>query len=249
MASWVDDVVPAPGRLLAELYRKLGPGANGLMKGTASDRRSAARLPSVAMPVLSVSAEKDTIAPPAGVDAIRQDRAARRSVAVARRACRHRRRPSGGRRCGSARWSFWARRGASVERSFIHWRGHRICVSEQRQRQAPVSGSRHRLQRRHVGAVHEVLPESAARQLRRAGRRTLEHAALSRLRRFAGDARRRRARQPRRRSARDVVGFSYGGADRAAARLRPSRARPPPRAGRDELRLGLLLGLAGERWP
>ena len=36
MASWVDDVVPAPGRLLAELYRKLGPGANGLMKGTAT---------------------------------------------------------------------------------------------------------------------------------------------------------------------------------------------------------------------
>jgi polyhydroxyalkanoate synthase len=70
MASWVDDVVPAPGRLLAELYRKLGPGANGLMKGTATvgDRRVDFR--AVRMPLLSVSAEKDTIAPPAGVDAV-----------------------------------------------------------------------------------------------------------------------------------------------------------------------------------
>jgi polyhydroxyalkanoate synthase len=71
MASWVDDVVPAPGRLLAELYRKLGPGTNGLLKRTASvgDRR--VELQSLAMPVLSVSAEKDTIAPAAGVDAVR----------------------------------------------------------------------------------------------------------------------------------------------------------------------------------
>jgi polyhydroxyalkanoate synthase len=71
MASWVDDVVPAPGRLLAELYRKLGPGANGLMKGTAAVGDRAVDTRSVAMPVLSVLAEKDTIAPPAGVDAIR----------------------------------------------------------------------------------------------------------------------------------------------------------------------------------
>jgi polyhydroxyalkanoate synthase len=71
MASWVDDVVPAPGRLLAELYRKLGPGANGLMKGTATVGDRPIDLKSVAMPVLSVSAEKDTIAPPAGVDAVR----------------------------------------------------------------------------------------------------------------------------------------------------------------------------------
>jgi polyhydroxyalkanoate synthase len=71
MASWVDDVVPAPGRLLAELYRKLGPGANGLMKGTAAVGDRAVDTQSVAMPVLSVLAEKDTIAPPAGVDAIR----------------------------------------------------------------------------------------------------------------------------------------------------------------------------------
>jgi polyhydroxyalkanoate synthase len=71
MASWVDDVVPAPGRLLAELYRKLGPGANGLMKGTVTVGDRAVDLKSVAMPVLSVSAEKDTIAPPAGVDALK----------------------------------------------------------------------------------------------------------------------------------------------------------------------------------
>ncbi len=33
MATWVDDVVPAPGRLLAELYQQFGPGRNGLMTG------------------------------------------------------------------------------------------------------------------------------------------------------------------------------------------------------------------------
>jgi polyhydroxyalkanoate synthase len=70
MASWVDDVVPAPGRLLAELYRKLGPGANGLLAGTATVGDRAVDLTAVTMPVLSVSAEKDTIAPAAGVDAV-----------------------------------------------------------------------------------------------------------------------------------------------------------------------------------
>jgi polyhydroxyalkanoate synthase len=70
MASWVDDVVPAPGRLLAELYRKLGPGANGLLRGTATVGERPVDFSAVTMPVLSVSAEKDTIAPPAGVDAV-----------------------------------------------------------------------------------------------------------------------------------------------------------------------------------
>ena len=36
MATWVDDVVPAPGRLLAELYRQFGPGRNRLMARTAT---------------------------------------------------------------------------------------------------------------------------------------------------------------------------------------------------------------------
>lgn len=72
MASWVDDVVPAPGRLLAELYRKLGPGANGLMRGTATVGDRAVDFKAVTMPVLSVSAEKDTIAPAAGVDAVQR---------------------------------------------------------------------------------------------------------------------------------------------------------------------------------
>jgi polyhydroxyalkanoate synthase len=71
MASWVDDVVPAPGRLLAELYRKLGPGANGLLKGTATVGGARVDCGRVTMPVLSVSAEKDTIAPAAGVDVVR----------------------------------------------------------------------------------------------------------------------------------------------------------------------------------
>jgi polyhydroxyalkanoate synthase len=72
MASWVDDVVPAPGRLLAELYRKLGPGVNGLISGTATVGDRLVDCSAVSMPVLAVSAEKDTIAPPAGVDAIRR---------------------------------------------------------------------------------------------------------------------------------------------------------------------------------
>jgi polyhydroxyalkanoate synthase subunit PhaC len=71
MATWVDDVVPAPGRLLAELYHQFGPGRNGLMAGTATVGGRAIDMSSVVMPVMAVSAEKDTIAPPAGVDAIR----------------------------------------------------------------------------------------------------------------------------------------------------------------------------------
>lgn len=70
MATWVDDVVPAPGRLLAELYRKFGPGKNSLMAGTAAIGDRVLHFRDVSMPVMAVSAEKDTIAPPAGVDAI-----------------------------------------------------------------------------------------------------------------------------------------------------------------------------------
>jgi polyhydroxyalkanoate synthase subunit PhaC len=70
MATWVDDVVPAPGRLLAELYRQFGPGRNGLMRGTARVGDRVVELAAVHMPVLSVSAEKDAIAPADGVDAI-----------------------------------------------------------------------------------------------------------------------------------------------------------------------------------
>ncbi|MDX1563331.1 MAG: hypothetical protein R3305_10410, partial [Gammaproteobacteria bacterium] len=71
MASWVDDVVPAPGRLLAELYRQFGPGRNALLRGTAKVGHHRVDLSEVTMPVMSVSAEKDTIAPPEGVDAIK----------------------------------------------------------------------------------------------------------------------------------------------------------------------------------
>ena len=72
MASWVDDVVPAPGRLLAELYRQFGPGRNRLMSGRATVGDRVVDCAAVTMPVLSVSAEKDLIAPPEGVDAIRK---------------------------------------------------------------------------------------------------------------------------------------------------------------------------------
>jgi polyhydroxyalkanoate synthase len=70
MATWVDDVVPAPGRLLAELYQQFGPGRNRLMTGTATVGNRVVELAAIRIPVLSVSAEKDAIAPPAGVDAV-----------------------------------------------------------------------------------------------------------------------------------------------------------------------------------
>jgi polyhydroxyalkanoate synthase len=70
MSTWVDDIVPAPGRLLAELYQQFGPGRNKLMAGGATVGGRPADLTAITMPVLSVSAEKDTIAPPEGVDAI-----------------------------------------------------------------------------------------------------------------------------------------------------------------------------------
>ena len=71
MATWVDDVVPAPGRLLAELYQQFGPGRNRLMAGTATVGTRPIDCAAVTMPVLSVSAAKDLIAPADGVDAIR----------------------------------------------------------------------------------------------------------------------------------------------------------------------------------
>jgi poly(3-hydroxyalkanoate) synthetase len=70
MATWVDDIVPAPGRLLAELYQQFGPGRNAMMKGAATIGTRPVTFDKVTMPVLAVSAEKDTIAPPDGVDAI-----------------------------------------------------------------------------------------------------------------------------------------------------------------------------------
>ena len=71
MATWVDDVVPAPGRLLAELYEQFGPGRNRLMAGTATVAARPIDSAAITMPVLSVSAARDLIAPPDGVDAIR----------------------------------------------------------------------------------------------------------------------------------------------------------------------------------
>ena len=71
MATWVDDVVPAPGRLLAELYEQFGPGRNRLMAGTATVAARPINAAAITMPVLSVSAARDLIAPAEGVDAIR----------------------------------------------------------------------------------------------------------------------------------------------------------------------------------
>ena len=70
MATWVDDVVPASGRMLAELSREFGPGRNGFINHTARVGGQPIDLDRLTMPVLSVSAEKDTIAPPEGVDAL-----------------------------------------------------------------------------------------------------------------------------------------------------------------------------------
>jgi polyhydroxyalkanoate synthase subunit PhaC len=70
MATWVDDAMPSSGRLLAELFDKFGPGRNGLIHGTAEVNGEKVDLGRLTMPVLSVSAEKDSIAPPDGVDVI-----------------------------------------------------------------------------------------------------------------------------------------------------------------------------------
>jgi len=70
MATWVDDVVPAPGRLLAELYQQFGPGRNRLMAGSATVGNRRVNWQAIKMPVLSVSAAKDLIAPPEAVDAV-----------------------------------------------------------------------------------------------------------------------------------------------------------------------------------
>ena len=71
MATWVDDVVPASGRLLAELYRQFGPGKNRLMAGTATVGDVTVDLQHVTMPVMAVSAQKDMIAPAESVEAIK----------------------------------------------------------------------------------------------------------------------------------------------------------------------------------
>lgn len=70
MASWVDDVVPASGRLLAELYQQFGPTRNKLMKNKAKVGDQPVDLADIKIPVMSVSAARDTIAPPESVDAI-----------------------------------------------------------------------------------------------------------------------------------------------------------------------------------
>ena len=70
MASWVDDVVPTPGRLLADISRKFGPDANELMTGRTTIGDREVDLAAITMPVLSVSAARDHISPPNGCDAI-----------------------------------------------------------------------------------------------------------------------------------------------------------------------------------
>ena len=91
---------PPPGRLLAELYREFGPGRNGLINGTAQVGGQPMDLDRVTMPVLSVSAAKDTIAPPEGVDAISRVVPHAEIVRLPRRARRDRRRPGGQRAVG-----------------------------------------------------------------------------------------------------------------------------------------------------
>ena len=97
MATWVDDVVPAPGRLLAELYQQFGPGRNRLMAGTATvgDRVVRLRRRHDAGAVGVGGEGSDRAAGRRGCDP--SDRAACGGDAAARRARRHRRGPLG---CG-----------------------------------------------------------------------------------------------------------------------------------------------------
>lgn len=70
MATWVDDVVPTSGRLLAEIAAKFGPATNELMTGRTTVGDKAVELGKIDMPVLSISAARDHISPPDGCDAI-----------------------------------------------------------------------------------------------------------------------------------------------------------------------------------
>lgn len=70
MATWVDDVVPTPGRLLAEIAAKFGPSANEMMTGRTTVGEREVDFGAITMPVLSVSAARDHISPPDGCDAI-----------------------------------------------------------------------------------------------------------------------------------------------------------------------------------
>lgn len=70
MASWVDDVVPASGRLLAEIADKFGPESNELMTGRTTVGDAVVELSAITMPVQSISAARDHISPPDGCDAI-----------------------------------------------------------------------------------------------------------------------------------------------------------------------------------
>ena len=70
MATWVDDVVPVSGRLLAEIAAKFGPSANELMTGRTTIGSKTVDLSAIDMPVFSVSAARDHISPADGCDAI-----------------------------------------------------------------------------------------------------------------------------------------------------------------------------------
>ena len=85
----------------------------------------------VSMPVMAVSAEKDTIAPPAGVDAIKRIVPHAEVVRLGRRARRHRRGPRG-RVALEAHRRVLGRevRAGSDIMIFLAWRGQRVCVSE-----------------------------------------------------------------------------------------------------------------------
>ena len=95
MATWVDDVLPAPGRLLAELYQQFGPGRNKLMAGTATigDRRVGPGRRHDARHVRLRRERHDRAARRRGRD--QENRPARTGDSIAGRARRHRRRAVG----------------------------------------------------------------------------------------------------------------------------------------------------------
>lgn len=70
MATWVDNVVPTSGRLLAEIAQKFGPSANEIMTGRTTIGDKTVDISAVTMPVISISAARDHISPADGCDAI-----------------------------------------------------------------------------------------------------------------------------------------------------------------------------------
>ena len=136
-----------PGGCWPSSIKQFGPGRNGLMAGTAYGRRPDGRLGRQSRcRCCRCPRQKDTIAPPEGVDAIRRIVP---HAEVMRLPGGHVGIVAG--RTAAALWErtveFLRSRGRSgardmMDREFLSWRGHRVHVSGTRPRRAVAPGDR-----------------------------------------------------------------------------------------------------------